>query len=70
MTDIQALLARPKNFRVSTHYADGRVKNHDVHSFGQAQNWAAGERRRVGRDLVDRVTGKVSRVVDVAIEPI
>lgn len=71
MTDIEARirakLALPKNFRVTTHYADGATRIHDVHAEGQATNWAAGESQKIGRDLIDRDTGKTVRVVDVTI---
>jgi len=67
-----ALIARvqamPKRFRVRTIYADGRVRQpHDTATRAQAENWAAGQSRKVGRDLIDRETGETVRVVDVVI---
>jgi len=60
-------LAAPKNFRISTIYADGTVKTHDTETLGQAENWATGENAMIGRDLIDRMTGKKVRVVAVEI---
>jgi len=65
---IAARLAAKKNFKVLTTYADGAMKTHETETMGQAENWAIGERRKVGRDLVDRLTGKTVRVVRVSIE--
>ncbi len=65
---ISAMLARPKQWRVSTIYADGAVRTHDVHSFGQAENWATGERRKIGRKLLSRETGQTVEVTRVSIE--
>lgn len=64
---IAARLAAPKQFRVTTVYADGAVKHHDTETVGQADNWAAGESRKIGRDLIDRMTGKSVRVVSVDV---
>lgn len=66
-TMIAAALARPKRLRVTTTYACGKTKHHDVSTEGQAENWATGERRKIGRDLVDRVSGKNVRVVSVDV---
>lgn len=60
-------LAAPKNFRVVTTYADGATKTHDTETAAQAENWAIGERRKIGRSLVDRLTGGEVRVVAVEI---
>lgn len=67
---IQRMLARPKKFRVTTFYADGTRNDHDVHSMGQAENWAMGERAKLNRDLIDRLTGKIVRRVKVTINRI
>jgi hypothetical protein len=71
MMDIQALiasnLAMPATYRVLTTYADGRIRQHDVRSLAAAKNWATGERRKIGRDLISRETGETVRVVSVDI---
>lgn len=56
--------------RVVTTYADGSSKHHDVRSLGAAENWAIGELRKIGRDLINRETGKPVRVVSVEIQPL
>lgn len=67
---IRSKLAREKRYRVTTVYADGGTRTHDVHSLGQADNYALVESRKIGRDLIDRQTGKTVRVTDVVIEPL
>ncbi|GAA4108687.1 hypothetical protein ACFFTN_01290 [Aminobacter aganoensis] len=60
-------LARPMTHRVVTTYADGNTKSHDTFGAAQAENWAVGERRKIGRDLTDRTTGSTVRVVSVEV---
>ena len=60
-------LARPLTHRVVTTYADGNTKSHDARGADQAENWAVGERRKIGRDLTDRATGSTVRVVSVEV---
>lgn len=64
---IAAALAQPLTHRVSTVYAGGLVKTHDVRSLGAANNWAVGERRKIGRKLLDRATGEAVEVIAVEI---
>lgn len=64
---LAALAASPKPYRVVTTYACGKVRTLDVHSMGAAENHAFGERRKIGRDLIDRETGATVRVVSVDI---
>ncbi len=64
---IAAALAAPKTHTVLTTYADGAIKQHQTASLAQANNWAVGERRKLGRDLIDRATGNAVRVVNVEI---
>lgn len=64
---MQAQLARPITHRVVTHYADGATKSLDVRSAGQAENFAIGERRKIGRNLISRETGETVRVVKIEI---
>lgn len=69
---IEALIARqlaaPKAFRVVTAYACGKTRALDVETVGQAENHAIGERRLIGRDMIDRTTGATVRVVSVTVE--
>lgn len=60
-------LARPMTHRVVTTYADGKIKSHDTRGAAQAENWAIGERRKIGRDYIDRATGSTVRVVSVEV---
>ncbi|RWX70430.1 hypothetical protein EN780_03280 [Mesorhizobium sp. M4B.F.Ca.ET.089.01.1.1] len=64
---LEALAAMPRNWRVTTHYADGATHHHDTHTAPQAENFAIGERRKIGRDLISRETGETVRVVSVTI---
>lgn len=64
---LTALAARPKTHRVSTRYACGKVRTFDAHSAAAADNFATGERRKVGRDLIDRESGATVRVVAVDV---
>lgn len=65
-----AQLARPFTHRVIVTYASGKIRTHDVRSGGAATNYAIGERRKIGRDLIERETGKPVRVVSVDIKEI
>lgn len=71
MTEIHTLIARalaaPKRFAVVTRYASGVEKRHGTASLAQAENWAIGERRKIGRNLISRDTGETVRVVSVEI---
>jgi hypothetical protein len=64
---IVAALAAPKTHTVVTTYEDGTAKQHLTASLAQAKNWAIGESRKIGRDLLDRATSRVVRVVSVEI---
>lgn len=67
---IAAELAKPLTHKCVTLYADGSAKEHQTRGWPQANNWAIGELRKVGRDLIDRETGKTVRVVDVYVAEI
>jgi len=67
-TFLQAQLARPLTHRVTTLYAGGGVKTHDTRSLGAAENFAKGESRKIGRDLIDRATGETVRVIAVMVD--
>lgn len=68
MDRINAALAAPKTHVVITGYACGKTKRHETRSEATAENWAIGERRKIGRDLIDRDTGNTVRVTTVTIE--
>lgn len=67
---LEALAAAPRGWRVTTLYADGSAKTHDSHVLAGAKNFAIGERRKIGRELIDRATGNKVRVVEVTISAI
>ncbi len=67
---IQKRLEAPKNFRVVTIYRDGATKAFEVETMGQAENYATGQRRKVGKELIDRFSAKRVMVVNVVIERI
>lgn len=65
---VAAMLAKPITHEVVTRFADGTERHFGVRSAAQAENYAIGERRKIGRDLINRETGKTVRVVAVEIE--
>lgn len=69
--EISALIARrlaaPKQFEVVTLFADGTSRSFETETRGQAENYAVGERRKVGRVLINRETGAEVQVVDVYV---
>ena len=67
---ITAALAAPKTHAVVSTYADGRAKWHETRCANSAETFAIGERRKIGRELIDRATGDAVRVVSVDIEPL
>lgn len=64
---IAAALAAPKTHAVITTYADGTTKRHETRSAATAENWAVGERRKIGRDLINRDSGAAVQVVSVEV---
>ncbi|RWO06336.1 MAG: hypothetical protein EOS07_22115 [Mesorhizobium sp.] len=68
---IAARLAAPKTHGVVSTYADGATHRHETASLAQAENYATGERRKIGRDLISRnadmTAGPIVRVVSVEI---
>ncbi len=64
---LSAALAAPRTHAVLTTYASGRVKRHETRNAASAENHAVGERRKIGRELIDRETGDKVRVVSVEI---
>ncbi len=65
---IAAALAMPKTHRVVTSYACGKVRTHETRSHASAENHAIGERRKIGRPLIDRDTGETVIVEAVWVE--
>lgn len=66
---LAAIASGPKPFRVVTTYASGAIKSLDCHSAEAAENHAFGERRKIGKVLIDRLTNLPVRVVSVSVEP-
>jgi len=60
-------LAAPKSFNVLTTYADGSTIDHLTETRGQAETYKAVRSGKIGRDLIDRETGKTVRIVSVEI---
>ena len=67
---IAARQAAPKQFRVTTEYLDGSVRAFETETAGQAENYAHGQRAKLGRDLISRDNGKTVRVINVTVSAI
>lgn len=72
MTDIHPLIAKalaaPKTHEVVTTYADGTVRRLATRSAASAETHAEMvERPKIGRDLIDRDTKQIVRVVSVEV---
>jgi len=69
--EIAALIARrlaaTKQFEVVTLFADGTSRKFETETRGQAENYAVGEKRKVGKVLKNRDTGAEVRVIDVYV---
>ena len=50
-----------------TLFADGTSRRFETETRGQAENYAVGEKRKVGKVLTNRETGAEVRVVDVYV---
>ena len=61
-------LAMPKMYRVTTYYECGKTRTHDTATLAQAENYATGERRAIGRNLICRDTGATVRKIRVSVE--
>lgn len=64
---ILAMLAKPVTHEVVTTFADGSTRRFGVRSKPQGENYAVGERRKIGRDLINRETGDIVRVIAVEV---
>lgn len=67
---IAKIKAMPDRYAVVTRFANGDKRSHPVKTIGQAENYATGERRKIGKSLINRETGATVRVVSVEIEEI
>ena len=67
---IQSRLDAPLTHQVVTVYDDGSRKVHKTRSFDTANNFATGERRRIGRAFISREDDKSRVVMAVLVEPI
>lgn len=67
---IAAARAAPLTHRVTTTFADGAKRWHDTRSAATAEVYADGERRKIGRKLIDRETQKTVTVASVTVAPI
>ncbi len=65
---LAAVSALPKTHAVVTTYACGKVRRFETRNLASAETHATGERRKIGRDLINRETGGKVRVVSVEIE--
>lgn len=77
MDRINAALAAPKTHRVITRYMINGIKaerHFDTRNAASAENYAIGERRKIGRDLImrnpDLTDGPIIRVFAVDVEAI
>lgn len=71
---INRTMSQPMTHVVLTTYLDGTVKRFDVRSLAAAQNYATGERHKIGRKLISRnadlTDGPIVEVVSVEVAPI
>lgn len=61
-------LAKSMTHRVTTYFEGGRIYRHDVRSAAAAENWAIGERRKIGKTLCNRETGDEVKVIAVTVD--
>lgn len=64
---IAKMQSMPKAFEVVTLFADGTSRAHQTATRGQADNYSVGEKRKIGRTLLNRDTGATVEVVDVYV---
>lgn len=62
---IRRELAKAKTHEVVTIYECGKVRRLETTSLAAAETHAIGERRKIGRQLVDRESGRAVKVVSV-----
>ena len=64
---IQAALAAPHTHAVVTRYVDGRERRFTTRNAASAESYAVGERRKIGRQLIDRESGLPVSVASVDV---
>ncbi|WP_267550346.1 hypothetical protein [Rhizobium rhizogenes] len=64
---VAAALAMPNTHEVVTLFADGTSRSFKTRNRASAENYAVGERRKIGKDLINRDTGATVHVVDVYV---
>ena len=64
---IAKMQAMPKAFEVVTLFADGTSRTHETATRGQADNYSVGEKRKIGRSMLNRETGDAVMVTDVYV---
>jgi len=67
---LSRILAQPITHNVVVTYRDGTSRSLGVRGEKAAENNARGERRHIGRPLIDRETGRTVHVVSVEVVPI
>lgn len=65
---LDALRSAPKVWRVVTRYSDGSEMVREMPLEAMARNWEIGERRKMGRELIERATGIKRRIESVMVE--
>jgi hypothetical protein len=67
MNLINAALAMPHTHAVVTKFADGGERKFTTRNLASAQNFAVGERRKIGKDLISREANQKVRIVAVEV---
>lgn len=67
---LDRVLSMPKTHKVVTTYADGKVSEFATRSERTAENHAVLDRRNIGRDLIERETGRIVRIISVEVKSI
>lgn len=67
---IASKLSEPKIFKVTTTYQDGRTRQFETATLGQAENYAHTLKHKIGKTLKDRETGKTVKVISVTVSEI
>jgi hypothetical protein len=65
---LEALASDPKPWLVTTTYQCGKVRMLRQPREAMARNYAAREAGKVGRELIDRETGQLVRIVAVDVD--
>lgn len=65
---LAALVAAPKPFKTVVRYASGKAREIPALTEGAARNCADREAGKIGRALIDQMTGETVHVVSVSVE--